>query len=117
MQRKDGSMKEHSWVFRDVGIETVFDKMMISGGENYTEILKENDENVLEAAMRATGLGGERNDEEDKNNIGQILVVFERVVLGEKWQDNHYRSKHQEGDEAEDVDMAGVKSGITHTTG
>lgn len=117
VQRKDGSMKEHSWVFRDVGIETVFDKMLISGGENYGEILNEDDEDVLPAAMRATSLGVERNDEEEKNSIGQIRVVFERVVLGEKWQDNHYRSKHQEGEEAEDVDMAGMKREITHTTG
>ena len=117
VQGNDGSVKEHSWVFKDVGIESVFDRMLISGGKSCVEVREEPDEDVVVAALSATGLGVERNVEEDKNHIGQILVVVERVVLGRKWEEDHYRSKHQEGEEAEDVDMAGVKNEITHTTG
>ncbi|MCJ1468417.1 hypothetical protein MMC07_007045 [Pseudocyphellaria aurata] len=116
VQGNDGNLKEHCWVFKDVGIETAFDKMLISGDEKYAEILEEEDEMDMIASMKATGLGAEKNLEEDNSNVGQILVVIERVVLGRKWQDNHYRPKHKEG-EAEDVDMAGVKNDITHTTG
>lgn len=117
VQGNDGSLKEHSWVFKDVGIETVFDKMLINGGDDCAEIREELDEDIMVAAMTATDLGVERNVEEDKSNIGQILVVIERVILGPKWMDKHYCSKHQEGEEIEDVDMAGVKNEITHTTG
>lgn len=117
VQGKDESFKEHSWVFKDVGIETVFDRMLIGGGTNCVKIREEHDEDAMVDAMRTTGLGVEKNIEEDKNNIGQILVLIERVVLGRKWRDHHYRPKHQEGEDAEDVDMAGVKNEITHTTG
>ena len=117
MQGRDGSLKEHSWVFKDVGIETAFDKMLISGSENYAEVLEGHDEDAMIAAMGKTDLAQEGNNEDDQSNVGQILVVFERVLLGPKWQDNQYRSKHQEGEEGEDVDMAGMKNEITHTTG
>lgn len=117
VQGNDGSLKEHSWVFKDVGIDTIFDKMFISGGENRAEILEEHDEDAMVAAMRATGLGVEGDANEEKSNLGQILVIVQRVVLGTKWQHKQYHSKHQEDDEAEDVDMAGVKNEITHTTG
>lgn len=117
VQGNDGSLKEHSWVFRDVGIDTIFDKMFISGGENCAEILEEHDEDAMVAAMRSTGLGVEGDVNEEKSNLGQILVIVQRVVLGTKWHDKQYHSKHQEDDEAEDVDMAGAKNEITHTTG
>ena len=117
VQGNDGRVKEHSWVFRDVGIETAFDRMLLSGGKSCAEIREECDEDAVVAALSTTGLGVERNVEEDKNHIGQILVVVERVVLGQRWEEEHYRAKHEEGEEAEDVDMAGVKNEITHTTG
>lgn len=116
VQGNDGKLNEHSWVFKDVGIDTAFDKMLISGHEHFAEIQEEEDEMDMVASMEASGLGAEKNLEEDNSNVGQILVVIERVILGRKWKENHYRPKHKDGD-GEDVDMAGVKNEITHTTG
>ena len=117
VQGSDGAMREHSWVFKDVGIETVFDKMLINGERNSAGELAEQDEDTMIAAMNATELGAGGNSQKDeKSGIGQILVVIQRVILGNKWIEPNYRSKHQEG-EAEDVDMDGIKNEITHSAG
>ena len=116
-QGKDGTLKEQAWVFKDVGIETMFDKLIIAGDIDIATPIPNSSEDALVEAMDIAYLSGDADMiREEKSKVGQILVVIERVKLGEKWRDNHFRAKHKEG-EPQDVDMQGVGKDITHTTG
>ena len=114
---QDGRLSEHSWVFKEVGIETLFDKMLIRGGQNDIEDVNGHFEDDLIDAMNTAKLGAEGNlNQDEKSKVGQITVLFYRVTLGEKWLEPKYSSKHKEGDK-DDVDMDGTKNEITHTAG
>lgn len=114
---RDGTLNEHSWVFKEVGIETLLNKMFICGGQDSTEDLEERSEDGLIDAMNGAKLGAETNlSQDEKSNVGKISVVIQRVILGENWEQPHYRPGYQEGD-ADDVEMNGMKNGITHTAG
>lgn len=106
---------EHAWVFKDVGIETVFDKMLISESDNQAGRASRLDEDAMITAMNATELGAEgniRNDE--KYSVGQIVIVVERIVVGAKWIEENYRPKHRDS-EADNINMDGLGNDITHT--
>lgn len=116
VQGNDGNLQENLWVFRDVGIETAFDQMLIDNGQDDTSD-KEQDEEAVIAAMNATVLGAEaglRKDEE--RGVGQIVIVIQRVIIGKKWVQNSWKAPHKEGD-ANDVVMGGVVKEVSHTTG
>ncbi|KAI9812330.1 MAG: hypothetical protein M1827_004779 [Pycnora praestabilis] len=117
VEGKDGNLREHAWLFRDVGIETVFDKMLISGELNTSDTVFKRDEDDIIAAMDSTELGAEGDDcRERHSKAGQIVVTIQRVKLGEKWNDADFHAKHKEG-ESDDVDMDGASKEITHTAG
>ncbi|KAI9791656.1 MAG: hypothetical protein M1835_000207 [Candelina submexicana] len=116
VQGRDGRLQEHTWLFKDVGIETVFDKMLISGKRSASDTIYKRDEEDLIAAMNCTDIEGEGIDKNQKVKAGQIVVTLQRIKLGEKWEDRHYRAGHKEG-EGEDVDMEGAEKDVTHTTG
>lgn len=116
MQGNDGNLQENLWVFKDVGIETAFDHMLIDNGRDDTSD-KEQDEEAVIAAMNGTVLGAEagiRKDEE--RGVGQIVIVIQRVILGKKWVQKSWKAPHKEG-EANDVAMGGVVKDLSHTTG
>lgn len=113
VQATDGSMTEHAWVFKEKAIETVFDRLMINSSQARSEGRDEN--NIIEA-MRSSGFGIEEEFKMKQGGVGQIIVDIFRVILGEKSYDNHYRSKHQEGQD-EDINMDDTKADVTHATG
>lgn len=116
VESHDGNLQEIMWVFKDVGIETAFDQMLINNCRDDTSH-KEQDEEAMIAAMNATALGAEaglRKDEE--SGVGQIVVVIQRIILGKKWVQNTWKAPHKEG-EANDVLMGGVVKDVSHTTG
>ena len=116
-QGKDGTLKEQAWVFKDVGIETMFDKLIIAGDIDIATPIPKRSEDALVEAMNIAYLSGDADMiREEKSKVGQIVVVIERVKLGEKWRDHHFRAKHEES-EYHDVDMQGVGKDITHTAG
>lgn len=116
MQGKDGAVEEHAWVFKDVGIETLFDKLLIAESHHQANRANQFDEDSMIAAMNATELGSEGNIKNDeKSCVGQIVIVVQRIVLGFKWNEENYRPKHR-NDQADDVDMDDLGNGITHTT-
>lgn len=116
MQGKDGAVEEHAWVFKDVGIETVFDRMLIAESHNQAEGVNELDEDAMIAAMNATELSAEGNiKNEEKSSIGQILIVVQRICVGVKWKEENYRPKHR-NDQADDIEMNDLGNNITHTT-
>lgn len=117
VEGRDGRLKEHAWVFKDVGIETVFDKMLISGDHQLSGNVNKRDEDAIIAAMGSTGLEPDGDiKREEKSQVGQIVVEIQRVKLGEKWDDKNFRAKFKE-DDVKDVDMEGANSDITHTAG
>ncbi|KAL8672979.1 MAG: hypothetical protein Q9168_002573 [Polycauliona sp. 1 TL-2023] len=109
----DGSLMENAWVFRDIGIETMFDKIGLR--ETATEAVEAED--VLVDAMKTSKLGddGHAVAGEENERIGQIVVELERVKLGKKYYEKNYLPKHTEGD-VEDVDMS-ERSDMAHKTG
>lgn len=112
VQAQDGSLKEQAWVFKDVGIETVFKKIALC---DRTDDLQDS-EDVLVNALNNSKLGGERVEAtEERGTVGQIVVELERVWLGKKYNERDYRAKHYEGDK-DDVDMDGASQDVAHTT-
>lgn len=113
MQAKDGTTKEHAWVFRENAIENVFNGLSIAGGQSKS---KDCDEDTIVEAMQSSGLRLNDAHESERSKVGQIIVEIRRVVLGRKFYDQHYRSKHREGKD-EDIKMNEVKGDVTHATG
>lgn len=117
IQARDGTVTENSWVFKDLGVETVFKRLLIKGTRDSPEEVEETSEDSITSAMTSTGLRAEDPARpEEKSGLGKIVVVVERITLGEKWNERNYRARHQKG-EAEDIDMGVVQSEITHTAG
>lgn len=109
---KDGTIQEHAWVFNDIGIDTILDRLDLA---DRCEIMPAEDQ--LVAKLGSAGLRPEADvEKEEKKRVGQIKVVVERVVLREKWIDSEYQPRHREG-EREDMHMSGVDSELTHTAG
>ncbi|MCJ1436995.1 hypothetical protein MMC27_006378 [Xylographa pallens] len=116
VQTKDGKIKEKSWVFQDIGIETLFDKMLIAEDKNIIPVAQRN-EAALVHGCETIHLNGDNDSiKEENSKVGQILVTIDRVTLGKKWQDTNYKAKHKEH-ETEDVDMVDAGKDITHTAG
>ena len=115
MQTKDGSIAEHGWVFKDKAIETVFDKLILSGAGTEPKE-KGNDEDALLEALESSWLGTKDNVQDEKSKVGQIVVEISRVMLGRKHREDDYRAKLQEGMD-DDVNMEEVQGDITHATG
>ncbi|KAL8853498.1 MAG: hypothetical protein Q9221_001657 [Calogaya cf. arnoldii] len=113
VQGLDGVIEEHAWVFRDIGIETLFDKIALR--ENAGDAMEPED--TLVDAMKTSKLAdGHDGTCEANQKIGQIVVELERVNLGRKLRNQNYFARHMEGDR-DDVDMGGVGSDMVHTTG
>ncbi|KAL8683221.1 MAG: hypothetical protein Q9186_000833 [Xanthomendoza sp. 1 TL-2023] len=113
VQGRDGLMREQAWVFKDVGIETIFDKIALRDGSRKTM----EQEDVIVDAMKNSELGERQVGTcEEGGKIGQIVVELERVILGKKYHERNYRPKHYEDDQ-DDVNMEGVGHDVVHTTG
>jgi len=100
----------HQWVFKDVGIETLFDKLQLDGAIACEGNICHKDEDDIVAAMHKTGL----DEQEERPGLGQIMVIIERVALGRPQEDPEYRPHFQEGEA--DIKM-GKEEGLSHTTG
>ena len=117
VQGPDGSMKEHAWVFKDVGIEASFGKLLVSKGESTAGDFDEPVEDALIRDLNSAVLNAETGPRERAmGKVGQIVVTLERVQLGRKSFERNYRAKHREG-EKDDLDMDGIERDISHATG
>lgn len=116
VQGKDGTIKELCWIFRDLGMENVLDRMCI-GEPNETGQSAEETENSMVDLMGSADLGAEKNiQKEELSNLGQIRVVLQRVGVGKRLDNKFFVPNHRE-DENEDIDMDEISKDITHTTG
>ncbi|OCK85605.1 hypothetical protein K432DRAFT_439142 [Lepidopterella palustris CBS 459.81] len=109
---KDGSMMAHKWLFKDVGIETLFDKMMLSGDIKSDFATNKDAEDAL---IDAIGSLGTQDHDLPEAKAGTIKIVLQRVKIGREYDDEKYRPDYTEG-ETGDVDMDGADK-VTHTTG
>ena len=112
VQGRDGMIQEHAWVFKDIGIETILDKMALTSEK---DSMTANEEDAIIDALGRTGICHEDDMiREEKHKSGQIEVEITRVVLGRKRVDTEFRPKHREGED-EDLDTGRIKSEVTHT--
>ena len=117
VQDRNGGMKAHAWVFKDVGIEASFGKLLVSKHEQEDRDLEEPVEDALVKGLNSTILDAEAGSYTQATaKVGQIIVTLQRVKLGKKSLDLDYRPKHREGEE-DDFDMDDIERDITHTTG
>ncbi|MCJ1404381.1 hypothetical protein MMC11_007606 [Xylographa trunciseda] len=116
VQDKDGNINEQSWIFQDVGIETLFDKMLIAGDSNITPVAEGNEAELVDAFHTIYLNGDGDSGRGEKSMVGQILVTIDRIKLGKTWISTKYRAKHKEH-KTEEVDMTYAGKDITHTTG
>ena len=110
---RNGRLKEKGWVFKDVGIETVFNKIglntQLDDGRS-----EDPEENIVEA-MSSSAICHEQTEMDyEEGKPGQIIVKLERVQLRGTYNDPNYNPIHQEGEE-DDIDMA-VQASLSHTT-
>lgn len=109
----DGTIMMHKWVFKDVGIESMFDKLLLSGDVKEEEANKE-DEDAIINAMNSLGTKEEDGDEEEAK-VGVIRIILHRIKVGYEYDDRDFNPPYRE-DEGDDVDMADANK-VTHTTG
>ena len=103
----------HKWVFKDVGIESMFDKLLLSRDVKEEEANKE-DEDAIINAMNSLGTKEEDGDEEEAK-VGVISIILHRIKVGYEYDDRDFNPSYRE-DEGADVDMADANK-VTHTTG
>lgn len=112
VQGRDGALEEKAWVFKEVGIETVFNKIALRDSDRSAK-----PEDLIVDAMNASDLNHERFEGiEDRGKVGQIVVELERITVGKPFYQKRWRPRHREGDD-EDVSMGGIDYDVAHKTG
>ncbi|KAL9061809.1 MAG: hypothetical protein Q9206_000274 [Seirophora lacunosa] len=114
VQARDGRLKHEAWVFKDIGIETVFKRLAVIDGSMDVE----NSDELLINAINTSRLSDRHGQvTQEHGKVGQIVVELERIRLGKKFRDANYqsRSKHHDGDH-DDVDMDGLGQDVAHHT-
>lgn len=114
VQARDGRLKHEAWVFKDIGIETVFKRLAVNDGSMDVE----NSDELLINAISTSRLSDRQGEvTQEHGKVGQIVVELERIRLGKKFRDANYqsRAKHHDGDH-DDVDMDGLGQDVAHHT-
>ncbi|KAK3719927.1 hypothetical protein LTR37_004050 [Vermiconidia calcicola] len=75
-----GHARECGWLFKEVGIETAFDTLLLSGGDK--DMVPAPEEDELVAALGGMAANG-MEDCKEKSTVGQIEITLDRIVLGE----------------------------------
>lgn len=101
---------QHCWVFKEVGIETLLDKLLIDGDISGEGDVAAKDEEELLAALGETGL----EEKEETQQVGQIIVKIKRVTVTQAYDTLDFKPVFSEG-QKDDVNMTGM-DGITHTS-
>lgn len=106
----DGVLRECGWLFKEVGIENIFDQLILSSDDAEAVPAQKVDE--LSTLFQSFGGNGLHDPEEPK--VGQIEVTFERVILGKTTFDNDISSYMDDNRDA-DLDSTEVSKKLTHT--
>lgn len=104
MEGHDGRLHEYTWIFGDVGVDMLFNNLSILASD-------QNEDGDLASALGGAQLEG--NDKEATPRIGSIVVKLQRITIGRRWKETHYRARHTEGDQ-EGVDTSQADR-VSHT--
>ncbi|KAL8945074.1 MAG: hypothetical protein Q9216_000058 [Gyalolechia sp. 2 TL-2023] len=108
VQGENRTVNEQAWVFKEVGIETILEKMAL---RDRPQGLRD-PEDILVNALHESYLGGEDSQaNEERRKVGQIVIKLERVSLGKRFEDHNYHEKHSRSDN-DDVDVEGANQGM-----
>ncbi|KAL8665128.1 MAG: hypothetical protein Q9202_002528 [Teloschistes flavicans] len=113
VQQHDGRLVEKAWVFKELGIETIFNKIGLRDGTRDTV---EPDDQLVDAMGKSSIGYKDPEVTEERGKVGQIVVELHRITLGRPYYEPRYRASHLDG-ENEDVDMEGLTNDAAHTTG
>ena len=109
---RDGNLREHKWVFKEKGIETVLNTLDL----NCPDKADGDDEDMLSKALATSGIvNGITEQIESHNAAGQIVIILKRIILGASYVDPHHRflSRTSSG---EDTEMGEAGKEVTHIT-
>jgi len=109
VKNRDGTISSMAWVFADVGVETMLDKLLISAADAAANT---NDEDDIASALETAALD-QREEEQAKPQMGQIVVVFERVTVTQTFEDEEYTGGRYD-DEFDDVSGKKLDKDVTH---
>ncbi|KAK3064365.1 hypothetical protein LTS18_007795 [Coniosporium uncinatum] len=110
VKNRDGTISSMAWVFADVGVETMLDKLFISAADAAANT---NDEDDIASALETAALD-QREEEQAKPQMGQIVVVFERVTVTQTFEDEEYTGGRYD-DEFDDASGKKLDKDVTHT--
>jgi len=114
VEGRDGKLREYYWLFNDVGIDILLNRLVLSKESQQTSDPHDVDE--LSVAMIATGLTSQENDsQEEKLQLGQIVIELQRVTVGQTYMNHHFHPRHREVDD-ENINMTGLDQ-LSHMTG
>lgn len=112
VQGRNGGLKEQAWIFKDVGIETVFRRIALS---DHAEDLDDPNDLLVDAMSTSKLVEKNLDAIQEQGKVGQILVVLQRVQLGRKYVEDDYSAKLHEGDEG-DIEMDEMSPDVAHRT-
>lgn len=114
VRTKDGRIVQHSWVFKEVGIETLLDKMLVKDDPEAAAAAQDGEDDLI-AALGSAGL----DDKEETKKLGQIEVRFTRVMIQEPHYSRDFPTVFREGDNdaaGEETTTMDLLDGLTHTS-
>ena len=112
MKNQHGVICAYNWVFKEVGIETLLDKLYIQD-----DILSEGDvprniehefANLMDAKMNL------EQDDEHKNGNGVIKIELKRIVVGFPYHKENYHPNHT-SPISEKLTGCDASSSVSHT--
>lgn len=112
VQDVDGDITSRGWVFGEIGIETLLDKLMIEGEAVDEEAICQAEEEDLLKALNGNSL----DENEEAKQVGQITVVLERIMVGFRDQEFHFKAIYRE-EACAATGPGGEASGLSHTAG
>ncbi|KAK4544707.1 hypothetical protein LTR36_003956 [Oleoguttula mirabilis] len=116
VEDQDGTVRECSWFFKEVGIETAFDKLFIARGDGNDDATPTMDHADLLAAFGGLGADG-LQDAEEKVQAGQIELTLERVTVGAVRRNVDWQPDTEQDGVDVDVDLSARDVGkVSHTS-
>ena len=112
MKNQNGALCAYNWVFKEVGIETLLDKLFIQG-----DILSEGDipRNIEDefTNLMDTKMNLEQGNEH-KNSNGVIKIELKRIVVGFPYHKENYHPNHT-STMSEKLTASDATNSISHT--
>jgi len=106
----DGGLRECGWVFKEVGVERMLEKLLLSRGDDGVVPAEDDDFLTAFGALGANNM----EDAEEEGSVGQIELTLERVSVGIIHRDVHFAVRH---DQDTDMDIGHHDGKMKHSAG